>query len=98
MAKGLKQIRRVMSSTVKYNLTVEIADEEQTSVPVSVRASDTVRDLRIKLVRKGITSWKHTFTYKGRQLGENEVFKHTGIRNGAQLVLRKDDLGAAKES
>ncbi|RXM92811.1 hypothetical protein EOD39_19734 [Acipenser ruthenus] len=86
----MKHIRRVISGTVKYNLTVEIPEEDGTSVSVSVRASDTVRDLRMKLVRKGVTSWKHKFTYKGRQLGENEVFKHTGIRNGAHLVLRKD--------
>uniref|UniRef100_A0A452H8F7 Ubiquitin-like domain-containing protein n=1 Tax=Gopherus agassizii TaxID=38772 RepID=A0A452H8F7_9SAUR len=56
-------------------------------IPLTVKPTDKVMDLRAQLVREGITSWKKTFYYNARQLGEEETVKEAKIQNGSVLLL-----------
>ncbi|XP_055514814.1 ubiquitin domain-containing protein TINCR-like [Leucoraja erinacea] len=62
----------------------------QELVLVKVKPNDTMKQIRLHLVKQGITSWKMDFTYKGRKLGENETLEGNRITSGAVLLLVKD--------
>uniref|UniRef100_A0A4W3JVY8 Ubiquitin-like domain-containing protein n=1 Tax=Callorhinchus milii TaxID=7868 RepID=A0A4W3JVY8_CALMI len=63
----------------RFNLTVKL----------KVRPNDNMKHIRVHLVKQGITSWKMVFTYKGKQLGENETLEVKKIRTGSVLMLVK---------
>ncbi|XP_064424556.1 ubiquitin domain-containing protein TINCR-like [Latimeria chalumnae] len=86
---GMESVRKLLAQLVRYNIMVQLPQDEQV-VPVTVRPSDTMRDLRVQLVKQGITSWRQVFVYKGKQLGENETVKNCKIQNGSVLLLAHD--------
>ncbi|XP_053156619.1 TINCR ubiquitin domain containing [Hemicordylus capensis] len=82
-------LRRSLSRWKKYHIKVHIS-EEDLLLPLTVRPTDTMMDLRAHLVREGITSWKRTFYYNARQLEEHETVKEAKIQNGSVLLLIND--------
>ncbi|XP_051894081.1 ubiquitin domain-containing protein TINCR-like [Pristis pectinata] len=85
----MNMVQRLLSHWVRTELGVQLPDSQQL-VTVRVRPNDTIKHIRLHLVRQGVTSWKMSFTYKGRELGENETLEESNITSGAVLVLVKD--------
>ncbi|XP_069784497.1 uncharacterized protein [Narcine bancroftii] len=82
-------MRRVLSPWSRTEVGVQLPNEQQL-VTIRVRPQDTIKLLRLHLVRQGVTSWKMNFTYNGRELGENETLEGNRIGSGAVLVLVKE--------
>ncbi|XP_077661594.1 TINCR ubiquitin domain containing [Eretmochelys imbricata] len=82
----METLRRSLSRWKRYHIKVHLADEDLL-MPLTVKPTDKVMDLRAHLVREGITSWKKTFYYNARQLGEEETVKEAKIQNGSVLLL-----------
>ncbi|XP_074926766.1 TINCR ubiquitin domain containing [Chelonoidis abingdonii] len=82
----METLRRSLSRWKRYHIKVHLADEDLL-IPLTVKPTDKVMDLRAQLVREGITSWKKTFYYNARQLGEEETVKEAKIQNGSVLLL-----------
>ncbi|KAM9112310.1 TINCR ubiquitin domain containing [Pangshura tecta] len=82
----METLRRSLSRWKRYHIKVHLADEDLL-IPLTVKPTDNVMDLRAQLVREGITSWKKTFYYNARQLGEEETVKEAKIQNGSVLLL-----------
>ncbi|KAM8939324.1 TINCR ubiquitin domain containing [Pelodytes ibericus] len=85
----MDKLRRLSLYWVKYNILIHLPEDCQL-ISVSVRPTDTIKDLRVQLVKQGVTSWKKHFSYNGRQLGEYETIKDVNIRNGSVILLRFD--------
>uniref|UniRef100_A0A8D0H0S6 TINCR ubiquitin domain containing n=1 Tax=Sphenodon punctatus TaxID=8508 RepID=A0A8D0H0S6_SPHPU len=85
----METLRRSLSRWKRYHIKVHL-DEDDILLPLTVKPTDTVMDLRAHLVREGITSWKKTFYYNARQLGEHETIKEAKIQNGSVLLLISD--------
>uniref|UniRef100_UPI00398E61C7 ubiquitin domain-containing protein TINCR-like n=1 Tax=Pristiophorus japonicus TaxID=55135 RepID=UPI00398E61C7 len=83
-------VQRLLSQWTRCEIRVQLPDGQQV-VTVRVRQNDTIKRIRLYLVRQGVTSWKMNFTYKGRHLGENETLEGNNISTGAVLVLVKID-------
>ncbi|XP_067871970.1 ubiquitin domain-containing protein TINCR-like [Heterodontus francisci] len=83
-------VQRLLSQWIRSEVSVQLPDGQQ-MVTVRVRPNDTIKRIRLYLVRQGVTSWKLDFTYKGQQLGENETLEKNNIATGAVLVLVKKD-------
>ncbi|XP_078054121.1 ubiquitin domain-containing protein TINCR-like [Mustelus asterias] len=81
-------VQKLLSHWTGCELIVQLPDGQQ-KVTVRVRPNDTIKRLRLHLVRQGVTSWKMDFTYNGQQLGENETLEKNNITPGAVLVLVK---------
>ncbi|XP_078412448.1 ubiquitin domain-containing protein TINCR-like isoform X1 [Cetorhinus maximus] len=81
-------VQKLRSQWMRCELSVQLPDGQR-MVTVRVRPNDTIKRLRLYLVRQGVTSWKMDFTYKGQQLGENETLEENNITTGAVLVLVK---------
>ncbi|KAF7236655.1 Ubiquitin-NEDD8-like protein RUB2 [Varanus komodoensis] len=86
----METLRRSLSRWKKYHIKVHLA-EEDLLLPLTVRPTDNMMDLRALLVREGITSWKKTFYYNARQLAEDETVKEAQIQNGSVLLLLSDN-------
>lgn len=82
----MEKLRRLSLSFVKFEILVHVQEDSQ-MLPVMVRPGDTIKDLRVKLVKQGISSWKKCFFYNGRELGEYETIKDLNIKSGAVLLL-----------
>lgn len=82
----METLRRSLSHWKRYHIKVHLA-EDDILLPLTVRPTDNMMDLRAYLVREGITSWKKTFYYNARQLGEHETVKEAKIQNGSVLLL-----------
>nr|XP_006110573.1 uncharacterized protein LOC102458225 isoform X1 [Pelodiscus sinensis] len=82
----METLRRSLSRWKRYHIKVHLADEDLL-MPLTVKPTDTVMDLRAHLVREGVTSWKKTFYYNSRQLGEQETIREAKIQNGSVLLL-----------
>ncbi|XP_058019565.1 TINCR ubiquitin domain containing [Ahaetulla prasina] len=82
----METLRRSLSRWKRYHIKVHLAEEDQL-LPLTVRPTDTVMDLRAYLVREGVTSWKKNFHYNARQLDEHETVKEAKIQNGSVVLL-----------
>ncbi|KAM6466291.1 TINCR ubiquitin domain containing [Liasis olivaceus] len=82
----METLRRSLSRWKRYRIKVHLA-EEDLLLPLTVRPTDSMMDLRASLVREGITSWKKTFYYNARELGEHETVKEAKIQNGSVVLL-----------
>ncbi|CAI5798879.1 TINCR ubiquitin domain containing [Podarcis lilfordi] len=91
---GMETLRRSLSRWKKYHIKVHLADEDLL-LPLTVRPTDTMMDLRAHLVREGVTSWKKTFFYNARVIEEHETVKEAKIQNGSVLLLISDKRGKA---
>ncbi|XP_063313455.1 TINCR ubiquitin domain containing [Pelobates fuscus] len=85
---GKSKLRRISSFWIKYEILIHLPEDSQ-MFSVSVRPTDTIKDLRVLLVQQGVTSWKKHFFYNGRQLGEYETIKNVNIKNGSVILLHK---------
>ncbi|XP_062888065.1 ubiquitin domain-containing protein TINCR-like [Mobula hypostoma] len=85
----MSMVQRLLSHWARTEVGVRLPDGQQL-VTVRMRPSDTIKHIRLHLVRQGVTSWKMSFTYKGQELGENETLEGNNITSGAVLVLVKD--------
>ncbi|XP_042335405.1 ubiquitin domain-containing protein TINCR-like [Sceloporus undulatus] len=85
----METLRRSLSRWKKYHIKVHVA-EEDVLLPLTVRPTNTMMDLRALLVKEGITSWKKTFYYNAQQLAEDETVKEAKIQNGSVLLLIND--------
>uniref|UniRef100_A0A803JAI8 Ubiquitin-like domain-containing protein n=1 Tax=Xenopus tropicalis TaxID=8364 RepID=A0A803JAI8_XENTR len=83
-------LRRLSIHWSKYEILVHLSEDNQ-MIPVTVRPSETIKDLRVHLVRQGISSWKKYFFYNGIQLGEYETLKGVNIRNGSVILLLNEN-------
>ncbi|XP_077188220.1 TINCR ubiquitin domain containing [Paroedura picta] len=86
----METLRRSLSRWKRYHIKVHVA-EDDVLLPLTVRPTDNMMDLRAYLVREGVTSWKKTFHYNARQLGEHETVKEAKIQNGSVLLLISDE-------
>ncbi|XP_060089439.1 TINCR ubiquitin domain containing [Heteronotia binoei] len=86
----METLRRSFSRWKRYHIKVHLA-EDDVLLPLTVRPTDNMMDLRASLVREGVTSWKKTFYYNARQLGEHETVKEAKIQNGSVLLLVSDE-------
>ncbi|KAG9486529.1 TINCR ubiquitin domain containing [Eleutherodactylus coqui] len=82
----MEKLRRLSLHWVKFEILVHVPEDSR-MLPVSVRPTDTIKDLRVSLVKQGITSWKKHFSYNGRELGEYETISDLNIRRGAVILL-----------
>ncbi|XP_062815696.1 TINCR ubiquitin domain containing [Anolis carolinensis] len=85
----METLRRGLSRWKRYRIKVHLA-EEDLLLPLTVRPTDTVMDLRALLVRQGVTSWKKAFHYNARLLGEDETIKEAKIQDGSVVLLIAD--------
>lgn len=86
---GMETLRRSLSRWKKYHIKVHLA-EDDVLLPLTVRPTDNMMDLRAHLVREGVTSWKMSFHYNARQLEEHETVKEAKIQNGSVVLLISD--------
>ncbi|XP_071982649.1 TINCR ubiquitin domain containing [Engystomops pustulosus] len=84
----MEKLRRLSLNWVKFEILVHVPEESQ-MFSVTVRPTDTIKDLRVKLVKQGISSWKKHFSYNGRELGEYETIIDLNIKRGAVILLNK---------
>ncbi|XP_069623772.1 TINCR ubiquitin domain containing isoform X1 [Ranitomeya imitator] len=82
----MEKLRRLSLHWVKFEILVHVP-EDCRMFPVAVRPTDTIKDLRVNLVKQGITSWKKHFSYNGRELGEYETIRDLNIKSGAVILL-----------
>ncbi|XP_069505432.1 TINCR ubiquitin domain containing [Ambystoma mexicanum] len=82
----MEKVRRLTKHWVKYEILVHFPEDGR-MLPISVKATDTMKDLRVHLVKQGVTSWKKYFFYNGVQLGEHETVKSVNIKDGAVILL-----------
>ncbi|XP_048415290.1 ubiquitin domain-containing protein TINCR-like isoform X2 [Stegostoma tigrinum] len=82
----MNRMQRLMAHWMRCHVCVQLPDGQR-MVSLRVRPNDTIKHLRLRLVRQGVTSWKMDFTYRGNQLGENETLEENHITAGAVLVL-----------
>ncbi|XP_061457566.1 TINCR ubiquitin domain containing isoform X2 [Rhineura floridana] len=87
--RGMETLRRSLSRWKKYHIKVHLADDDLL-LPLTVRPTDSMMDLRAHLVREGVTSWKKTFYYNTRPLEEHETVKEAKIQNGSVVLLISD--------
>ncbi|XP_053319838.1 TINCR ubiquitin domain containing [Spea bombifrons] len=85
----MDKLRRLSFHWVRYEIIVHLPEDRQ-MFPVTVRPTETIKDLRVHLVKQGVTSWKKHFYYNGRQLGEYEIIKDVNIKNGSVILLSCD--------
>lgn len=83
---AMEKLRRLSLHWVKFEILVHLPEDSQ-MVSVMVRPGNTIKDIRVDLVKQGITSWKKCFSYNGRELGEHETIKDLNIKSGAVLLL-----------
>ncbi|XP_078525607.1 TINCR ubiquitin domain containing [Lissotriton helveticus] len=82
----MDKLRRLSAHWVKYEILVHFPEDGR-MLPVSVKPTDTMKDLRVHLVKLGVTSWKKHFFYNGVQLGEHETVKSVNIKDGSVILL-----------
>uniref|UniRef100_A0A6I8PRK6 TINCR ubiquitin domain containing n=1 Tax=Ornithorhynchus anatinus TaxID=9258 RepID=A0A6I8PRK6_ORNAN len=85
----METLRRSLSRWKRYHIEVHLQEEDRL-LPLTVRPTDTVSDLRAQLVRQGVTSWKKTFYYNAKQLADHETVRDVNIQNGSVLLLVGD--------
>ncbi|XP_078280154.1 ubiquitin domain-containing protein TINCR-like [Rhinoraja longicauda] len=81
-------VQKLLTHWVRTEVGVLLPDGQQL-VLVKLKPNDTIKHIRLHLVKQGITSWKMNFIYKGRTLGENETLEGNHITSGAVLLLVK---------
>ncbi|XP_048470280.1 ubiquitin domain-containing protein TINCR-like [Rhincodon typus] len=86
----MNTMQRLMAHWMRCDVCVQLPDGHR-MVTLRVRPNDTIKRLRLRLVRQGVTSWKMDFTYRGNQLGENETLEENHITTGAVLVLVRNE-------
>ncbi|XP_053556712.1 TINCR ubiquitin domain containing [Bombina bombina] len=86
----MDRLRRLSFRWIRFEIEIHLPEECQ-SLFVTVRPTDTIKDLRVYLVKQGITSWKKYFYYNERQLGEYEAIKDVNITKGSVILLRKNN-------
>ncbi|XP_075467522.1 TINCR ubiquitin domain containing [Ascaphus truei] len=86
---NMDKLRRLSLYWVKYDILVHLPEDCQ-MLPLTIKPTETIKDLRVHLVKQGISSWKKHFSYNGRQLGEYETIKDVNIRNGSVILLLPD--------
>ncbi|XP_007899198.2 ubiquitin domain-containing protein TINCR-like [Callorhinchus milii] len=91
MAHKVQLEEKLLSHFERHEIQVQLPESGQT-VKLKVRPNDNMKHIRVHLVKQGITSWKMVFTYKGKQLGENETLEVKKIRTGSVLMLVKKDV------
>ncbi|XP_075707394.1 TINCR ubiquitin domain containing [Rhinoderma darwinii] len=82
----MEKLRRLSFHWVKFGIVIHVPEDCQ-MFPVTVRPADTIKDLRVNLVKQGISSWKKHFSYNGRELGEYETISDLNIKSGAVILL-----------
>ncbi|XP_063781446.1 TINCR ubiquitin domain containing [Pseudophryne corroboree] len=82
----MEKLRRWSLHWVKFEILIHVPEDYQ-MFPVTIRPGDTIKDLRVHLVKQGITSWRKQFTYNGKELGEYETIRDLKIKNGAVILL-----------
>ncbi|KAM9329992.1 TINCR ubiquitin domain containing [Gastrophryne carolinensis] len=85
----MEKLRRLSFHFVRIEILVHVPEDGQ-MCPVTIRPMDTIKELRVHLVKQGVTSWKKHFSYNGRELGEYETIKDLNIKSGAVLLLVKN--------
>uniref|UniRef100_A0A8C5LZG4 Ubiquitin-like domain-containing protein n=1 Tax=Leptobrachium leishanense TaxID=445787 RepID=A0A8C5LZG4_9ANUR len=83
----MDKLRRLSIYWVKYEILIHLPEDCQ-MFSVLVRPKDTIKDLRVHLVKQGVSSWKKHFFYNGRQLGEYETIKNVNVKDGSVLLLQ----------
>ncbi|XP_055233316.1 ubiquitin domain-containing protein TINCR-like [Gorilla gorilla gorilla] len=63
----MEGLRRGLSRWKRYHIKVHLADEALL-LPLTVRPRDTLSDLRVQLVGRGVSSWKRAFCCNARRL------------------------------
>ncbi|XP_068127429.1 TINCR ubiquitin domain containing [Hyperolius riggenbachi] len=84
----MEKLKRLSLHWVKFEILVHVP-EDCKMCSVMVRPADTIKDLRVHLVKQGVTSWKKQFSYNGRELGEYETIRGLNIKSGAVLLLEQ---------